>query len=102
MPPGALEAAAAFHAEYMAQVKQAVAGECQALVIVLPAAPYDHDDWRRAAARDLARSLAPIRVNIVAGDGEEAVAATLSYLAGASGVTGQYLKTDGKPRANGA
>ncbi len=63
----------------------------------MPAAPYDHADWRRAVARDLARAYAPKRVNVVGGND---LAATLDYLAGAPGVTGQYLPLDGAGAAD--
>lgn len=86
-----LDAAARFHAEYLPQVAGLLAG-AEALAITMPAAPYDHADWRRALARDLARAHAPRRVNVVGG---KDVAATLAYLASASGVTGQYLPLDG-------
>lgn len=91
LPVNALEAAARFHGEFLPQVAKLLDG-ADSLVIVMPAAPYDHADWRRAAARDLARAHAPSRVNVVGGND---VAATLEYLAKAPGVTGQYLPLDG-------
>jgi hypothetical protein len=92
LPDEALAAAARFHAEYLPQVGILLAGGAESLVIVMPAAPYDHADWRRAVARDLARAHTPRRVNVVGGND---VAATLEYLARAPGVTGQYLPLDG-------
>lgn len=91
LPEDALGAAARFHAEYLPEVAGLLEG-ADALVITMPAAPYDHADWRRAVARDLARANAPKRVNVVGGNN---VAATLEYLASAPGVTGQYLPVDG-------
>jgi hypothetical protein len=91
LPDDALGAAARFHAEYLPQAAGLLEG-AEALVIVMPIAPYDHADWRRAVARDLARAHAPKRVNVVGGND---VAATLEYLANAPGVTGQYLALDG-------
>jgi hypothetical protein len=91
LPDNALGAAAWFHAEYLPQVAGLLEG-AESLVIVMPTALYDHADWRRAVARDLARAHAPKRVNVVGGNG---VAATLEYLARAPGVTGQYLALDG-------
>jgi len=90
LPAGAIEAAAAFYGEWLQQATHLLAGG-NPVAIVMEPAPYDHTDWRRAAARDLARSAAPARVNIVAGDDEPAIAATLAFLESASGVTGQYL-----------
>jgi len=61
------------------------------LVLVFPPAPYDHRGWRLAAIQDLARAAAPARVNGVVGDDEQAIAATLAWLADAPGITGQLL-----------
>ena len=94
LPAGALDAAAVFHAGWRAEAQSLLAGG-DALVIVMPPAAYDHSDWRRAAARDLARAVAPKRANVVAGDDERAIDASLAYLASAPGVTGQYLPLDG-------
>ena len=61
------------------------------LVLIFPPAPFDHRGWRLAAIQDLARAAAPVRVNgIVSGD-EQAIAATLAWLAKAPGITGQLL-----------
>lgn len=95
LPDEALDAAAAFHREWLQCAREMIAGDIEALAIVLPEAAYDHTDWRRAAARDLARVAAPARVNIVAGNDERAIASTLAFLAAAPGVTGQYLRTEG-------
>ena len=92
LPEDALGASARFHAEYFPQVAGLLEG-ANTLVITMPPAPYDHADWRRALARDLARAHAPKRVNVVGGND---VAATLEYLASAPGVTGQYLPLDGE------
>jgi hypothetical protein len=93
LPSGALEAAAEFHARWLPEVR-ALLTEAS-LVVALPPAPYDHTDWRRAAARDLARMAAPVRVNLIGGGGAETRAATLAYLGDAPGVTGQYLPLHG-------
>ncbi len=95
LPGDALGAAAAFHGEWLPRVRALLADGAEALAVVLPGAAYDHNDWRRAAARDLARAAAPTRANIVAGDDSQAVAAILAYLERAPGVTGQYLRTAG-------
>ena len=96
----ALDAAAAFHLHWAKQACEAIAGGGASLVIVMPPAPQDHTDWRRAAARDLAREAAPARVNILASDEEPAIAAALSFLQHAPGVTGQYLPLDGRSAGN--
>lgn len=91
LPESGLDASAAFHAEHMARAREALEKvETTSLVIVLPAAGPDHDDWRRTLARDLSRAYPTVRVNVVGGDDEDAVAEILAYLKGAPGVTGQY------------
>ena len=64
------------------------------LVLVFPPAPYDHRGWRLAAIQDLAREAAPKRVNAVVGDNEQAIIATLEWLAQAPGITGQLLAVE--------
>ncbi len=91
----ALTAAARFHADWIGRVRTELSGGADALIIVLEPAPFDHADWRRAAARDLARAHPDNRVNIVAGDDPAAIRAACAYLAAAPGITGQYLDLDG-------
>lgn len=101
LPEGALDAAEAFHCSWRARL-EAVLAEADELVIVLPRAPHHHDDWSRAAARDLARAHAPKRVNIVVGEDPSAISAALAYLERAPGVTGQVLPVDGIGAGNPA
>jgi kynureninase len=97
LPEGALEAAARFHSEHVAPIRAALAQpQVAALVIVFAPAPVDHRGWRLAAVQDLARSAAPVRVNAVAGDDEQAIAQALAYLEAAPGITGQLFAVDGK------
>ncbi len=92
LPDAALDAAGAFMAFHLPAARALLAlPECTALTIILPPAPHDHRDWRLALARDLAREAAPKRVNIVAATPGEARDAALLFLAGAPGVTGQYM-----------
>ena len=91
LPDAALDAAAAFTREYLTSARAVLSGGAD-LTIVLPQAPYDHRDWRRALARDLARAHAPARINIIAGSDDLRISATADYLAKAAGVTGQYLE----------
>ncbi len=86
----ALDAAAEFSTKWLPKARAALA-DSDSLTIVLPLAPYDHDDWRRALARDLAREAAPKRVNIIAADDENRIEETSGYLRNAPGITGQYL-----------
>ena len=92
LPASALDAACEFHEAWLEEALHLLDGDADALAIVLPSAPADHVDWRRAAARDLARAVAPQRVNLIAGDDEPAVEATVAFLGDAPGVTGQLLE----------
>ena len=92
LPQSSLEASAVFHHEFTAKARALLeAPETTALAITLPKAGHDHDDWRRTLARDLARAYTPKRVNVVGGEGEEAISPLIDYLEDAPGVTGQYL-----------
>ncbi|ABC62647.1 Rossmann fold domain-containing protein [Erythrobacter litoralis] len=91
LPASAVEAANTFHTEYLPQAVDLLEGDADNLVIVMPAAFYDHADWRRALARDLARAHTPIRVNVIGSDDPDAVTAALAYCDKARGVTGHYL-----------
>lgn len=100
LPEGALEAAEAFRAGPLADARE-ILRRGDDVAIVLPPASFDHADWRIAMAHDLARAHAPARVNVIAGADEAAIGATLSYLANAPGVTGQYLPLAGAGRFDG-
>lgn len=92
LPNAALDAAGAFMAFHLETARALLSeADCTALAIIMPPAPHDHTDWRRALARDLAREAAPKRVNVVAGIPGEARNGVLRFLANAPGVTGQYL-----------
>jgi hypothetical protein len=95
LPLGALDAVNAFMAFHLEAARAILADPATtALAIVLPPAAHDHRDWRLALARDLAREVAPQRVNVIAGVPGEARDATLRFLSDAPGVTGQYLVCD--------
>lgn len=91
LPQQPSAAAAHFYAHHMAGIVSYLASGKGDLVLILPFAEVEHDDWRRAAARDLARDYAPHRVNVIGGGDAAARAETLAYLRDAPGVTGQYL-----------
>lgn len=92
LPAGALDAAGVVMAFHLEAARALLAlPDCTALAIILPPAPHDHTDWRRTLARDLAREVAPRRVNAVAGSPGSARDQMLRFLADAPGVTGQYL-----------
>ena len=102
LPEGALDAAREFHAIWVEHARRQLLAGDAALTIVVPPAPYDHTDWRRATVRDLARAETPARVNMIAGDDPAAIASALGYLEGAPGVTGQYLPLDNEGAGNPA
>ncbi|MCB2088478.1 MAG: hypothetical protein R3E18_02935 [Sphingomonadaceae bacterium] len=102
LPANALDAAAAFHANWLGKARSLLDGGADSLVLVMAPAAHDHADWRRAAVRDLARAHAPKRVNLLASDDETAIAAALDYLAHAPGLTGQFLPLDGHGAGNPA
>lgn len=102
LPSGALDAAAEFHHIWLKKARQALRGQVDGLVLVMPSAPVDHRDWRRGIARDLAREFAPKRMNLISGNDPAAIAATLAYLERAPGVTGQSLLIDGQGAQNPA
>ena len=93
LPAAPLDAAAAFHARWLARARAELADGCD-LVLVFPPAAHPHDAWRLAAVQELAREAAPLRVNALVGDTGEAIAAMLDWLAGAGAVTGQVLTVE--------
>lgn len=93
LPPEPLAAAGVFHQHWLPHVEALLAGGEDVMVELAPA-EYTHREWRRAVAAGLARAHTPRRVNVVAGEGAALDACAL-YLAGAPGITGQYLESDG-------
>jgi len=91
LPEDGVQAAAEFFRDHLGTVEQALSSEAGAVAVVLPSAPIDHDDWRRAVARDLARAHAPKRVNVIGTDNVVIRANLLKYTGEAPGITGQYL-----------
>ncbi|MBB3033190.1 Rossmann fold domain-containing protein [Alteriqipengyuania lutimaris] len=95
LPETALEAAAAFHAGWTEKIRNAAADGHEYVVVVMHPAPYDHADWRRAAARDLARAHPDHCINIVAGSNGGEIARMTEFLGRAPAITGQYLPLAG-------
>lgn len=95
LPSGAIEAATQFYSEYLPQAEALAESGNSVVAIILPTAGCDHDDWRRALARDLGRKHAPVRVNVVGAGDPHGTAALVEYLGGAPGVTGQYCPAHG-------
>ena len=101
LPENPLAAAAEFHAEVLPRVLAMaddlwLAGLDPTSHVTLVFAPADHlhRAWREAAIQTIARECAPIRINAVASVDEAALAAATAWLAGAPGVTGQFLTLD--------
>jgi hypothetical protein len=91
LPEDSVKAAAVFYGEHLGEIEDLLSPKDAVLAICLPAASKAHDHWRRAAARDLARSHAPKRVNIVGGTDGVEIETILTYLDNAPGITGQYF-----------
>lgn len=91
LPGDPLAAAGVFHQHWLAHVEQTLRTGDDVL-LALPAADHTHREWRLAIVAGLARKHTPRRINMVAGEGD-ALDATAAYLAGAPGITGQYLET---------
>jgi len=103
LPEPALDAAAAFHARWADEVRHAAAQGSEFIVVAMHPAPFDHADWRRAAARDLARAYPDHCINIVAGMEGGALARMIEFLGRAPAITGQYLPlADSAPCESGS
>ena len=99
LPVRALEATAAFYADWMPRIETELA-RGGAVLLVFPPSGHEHRGWRLAAVQGLAREHAPARINGVASDDEAAIAAAAAYLERAPGVTGQYWAIDGSGAGN--
>jgi len=90
---GPTAAAALFYAEAAPRVREALEREqdVHALAIVFPDGGKAHLAWQLAAVQSLARELAPVRVNGLAGGAADAIDETVKWLGSAPGVTGQLL-----------
>src|SRR5690606_21012098 len=92
-----LDAAGEFFTNHASEIRGAMRGlDRSVLSIVFEPAGHEHRAWRLAAVQELARELAPHRINGIVGSDEAAIAEVAAYLAGAPGVTGQLLVADGK------
>lgn len=97
LPDNPLDAAAEFFADHVPAIRDEMVGAGRSvLAIVFEPAGHDHRAWRLAAVQELAREMAPRRVNGIVGGDEDAIAEVADYLAAAPGVTGQLLVADGK------
>lgn len=96
LPEDALDAAASFYADIVPQLRRELEKVEASLVIGFEPAAYTHNGWRLSAIQQLARDYAPLRINAVASDEEEAIAAAVAFLEQAEGVTGQLMPLDGE------
>jgi hypothetical protein len=96
LPAASLDAAAAFHAEWVARIPAALPNSTEeCLTVVFPPADHSHRGWRLAAVQELAREFAPRRVNAVVCGDEAGLSAALALLEPCQGITGQLLALDG-------
>ncbi|WP_347303184.1 Rossmann fold domain-containing protein [Croceibacterium sp. TMG7-5b_MA50] len=93
LPSSALDAAAAFHAEYLPQARALLASGAD-IAIRFDPADHPHGAWRLAAVQELAREAAPLRVNGVVGDGGAGTEQVLAWFADATAITGQILAVE--------
>jgi len=100
LPDSPLDAAAAFHTDWLPRARAALA-EGRDLALMFPPAGHEHRGWRLAAVQELAREAAPLRVNALVGAEDEALAAMLEWLAQAEAITGQLLTVDGNSGEKG-
>ena len=92
-----LDAAAEFFADHVPAIRENMRHpDRSVLSIVFEPAGHEHRAWRVAGVQELAREMAPRRINAIVGSDEEAIAEIADYLAAAPGVTGQLLVADGK------
>src|SRR5690606_39036630 len=73
LPDNPLDAAGIFHADYLPKVR-GNPDRAEQIVVCFPPAGHEHRGWRLAAIQELARELAPVRVNAVAGSDPVAIA----------------------------
>lgn len=95
LPAAPLDAAAAFHGEWLPRIRaELAASQDESSVLVFPTAEHSHRGWRLAAVQELARELAPRRINALACDSAGGEAAAVALLTECQGLTGQLLAID--------
>lgn len=95
LPDDPLAAAANFHSDWLPRVLALLDSGESVLTLVFAPAGLAHSGWREAAVQLLARERTPARINAICGEDPAAIRATASFIAGAPGLTGQYLVLDG-------
>lgn len=101
LPDDPLAASRHFHSDVLPALIIALDAAAGHATLVFGPADHRHEDWRRAVVTTLARAHAPLRINAIAGDDHAGIAATADYVAGAPGLTGQYLVVEGQGAALG-
>jgi hypothetical protein len=95
LPDAPLDAAAEFYGRELPEIRDDLdALEGHDLVLVFEPAGHEHNAWRLAAIQELARELAPRRVNAIVGSEPKAILDAERFLDAAAGVTGQVLTVD--------
>jgi len=94
LPAAPLAAAAHFYGQIVPLIEAQAEGAL-GVTLLLPVADDNHRAWRVAALGALARALAPVRINALAGGDAAACERALVFVAGAPGLTGQVLPLDG-------
>lgn len=95
LPAAPLDAAAAFHAEWLPRIREEMAAsQDESFVLVFPPADHSHRGWRLAAVQELARDVAPRRFNALAGDSAAGLSTAKVLLEQCKGITGQLLAID--------
>ena len=100
LPPAPLDAAAAFHAQWLPSARIALAAG-RDLALVFAPAGHEHRAWRLAVVQELAREAAVLRVNALVGEDAAGLSEMLDWLGGAKAITGQLLTVDGKSGERG-
>lgn len=90
LPDAPLQAAAAFHASHVTDILAQAKG-VDVTTLLLPPADHTHRNWRLAVVQEMARVVAPARLNAVAGADQTGLVKAAGWLEGAAGVTGHLL-----------
>ena len=92
LPDRPLDAAAEFHAIHLPKIRHDIhAVPTSNLVLVFEFAGPAHHAWRLAVIQELARELAPMRVNAVVGSDKHDLDEAILFCNDAPGITGQLL-----------
>jgi hypothetical protein len=97
LPESPLDAAMDFYSRILPAVREGP-GAVEEIVVGFEPAGHEHHAWRLAAIQELAREMAPCRVNGVVMPAANPVgcAEALNYLHRAPGITGQLLSVQSR------